>query len=221
MHSGGVFGADEAGKGPVLGSMFGAAVAVTDLDALPPGIDDSKRLTPERREELAAAIRSDDQIAVGVGEVTVAEIDHHETDMNSLTVAVQARAIEDVATPGLTGIVDAGDTNADRFARRVADAVHVDVDVQAEHRADETHAIVGAASVVAKVARDAHVADLAARHGAVGSGYPSDPTTRTFLADYVTDHGELPACARASWQTSKDVLAAANQSSLGDFAGRS
>lgn len=220
MNQGGVFGADEAGKGPVLGSMFGAAVAVTDLDVLPPGIDDSKQLTPERREQLATAIRSDDRIAVGVGEVTVEEIDHHQTDMNTLTVEVQARAIAEVAGPGLKGIVDAGDTDADRFARRVASAVSVDIDVQGEHRADETHAIVGAASVIAKVARDAHVADLAARHGEIGSGYPSDATTRSFLTEYVTEHGELPTCARASWKTSTDILAAGSQSSLGDFPGK-
>ncbi len=48
----------------------------------------------------------------------------------------------------------------------------------------------------------------------MGSGYPSDPTTRTFLADYVDRHGELPACARRSWSTCDDVLAAASQSTL-------
>jgi len=51
----------------------------------------------------------------------------------------------------------------------------------------------------------------------VGSGYPSDPTTRDFLREYVTEHDSLPDCARASWQTSQDALAAAEQSSLSDF----
>jgi ribonuclease HII len=76
---------------------------------------------------------------------------------------------------------------------------------------------VGAASIIAKVARDAHVAELADEYGDVGSGYPSDPTTRTFLADYVDSHGELPPCARRSWSTCDDVLAAAEQATLGDF----
>jgi len=49
------FGADEAGKGPVLGSMFAAAVVV-DPAALPDDVGDSKGITPERREELAATL---------------------------------------------------------------------------------------------------------------------------------------------------------------------
>lgn len=211
------FGVDEAGKGPVLGSMFAACVVVPESGVLPAGIDDSKRLSPSRREELDAAIRGDDHIAVGLAEITTEEIDDPATDMNSLTVKAHAQAIEQVLRPGLTGIVDAGDTSAERFGRRVAEGVSEDVSITAEHRADETHAIVGAASIVAKVARDAHVANLADRHGEVGSGYPSDSTTRTFLADYVDEHGDLPDCARTSWSTCADVLAAASQSALGDF----
>ena len=210
------FGVDEAGKGPVLGSMFAACV-VADPDTLPDGIADSKRLKPERREELAATLRTDDRIAVGITEITIAEIDHPETDMNSLTVQAHAQAIEQVVPSGLIGVVDACDTSAERFARRVTNAISCDVQIRAEHSADENHLIVGAASIVAKVARDNHVADLAERHGEVGSGYPSDPKTRSFLADYVTTHGELPDCARTSWQTSKDVLASKSQSALGDF----
>jgi len=212
-----VFGADEAGKGPVLGSMFAAAVAVADPAALPADVDDSKRIAPERREELAAALRADDRIAVGVAEVPVDRIDDPETDMNTLTVAAQAEALSAVAGDGAAGVVDAGDTSERRFARRVADRVDADVDVTAEHGADERHAVVGAASVLAKVARDAHVAALAAEYGDVGSGYPSDPTTREFLADYVAEHGELPDCARRSWSTCEDVLAAHEQSGLADF----
>jgi ribonuclease HII len=214
---GGTFGVDEAGRGPVLGSMFAACVVVPDGGVLPDGIDDSKRLKPARREELDAALRADERIAVGVAEITPAEIDDPATDMNSLTVQAHAQAIEGVVRPGLTGVVDACDTSAERFARRVAGAVSDDVRVDADHGADESHAVVGAASVVAKVARDAHVAALADRHGDVGSGYPSDPTTRTFLADYVAEHGDLPDCARTSWGTCADVLAAASQSALGEF----
>ena len=210
------FGADEAGKGPVLGSMFAAAVAC-DPAALPDGIDDSKRLPPARREELAANLAGDDRISVGVAEIPVRRIDAPETDMNTLTVLAQAEAISAVAEAGMAGIVDAGDTDEARFGRRVADAVDAEVEVTPEHGADEVHGIVGAASIVAKVARDAHVAALAEAYGEVGSGYPSDPTTRAFLADYVDEHGELPACARASWSTCADVLAAAEQSALGDF----
>ncbi|WP_423746035.1 ribonuclease HII (plasmid) [Haladaptatus sp. SPP-AMP-3] len=197
--------------------MFAAAVAIDDPDDLPDGIDDSKNLSPERREELAAALRADEAVAVGVAEITTTRIDDPETDMNTLTVAAHGEAISRIVSGGERGIVDACDTSESRFARRVAAAVGSEITVEAEHGADETHAIVGAASIVAKVERDAHVARLAERHGGVGSGYPSDPNTREFLREYVETHGELPACARASWQTSKDALAAREQAGLDQF----
>ncbi len=208
------FGVDEAGKGPVLGSMFAAAVAGDPAD-LPDGVADSKRLVPERREHLDEAIRA--RCTVGVAEIPVARIDDAETDMNGLTVAAQAEALAQVASDGLAGYVDAGDVNEDRFGRRVADAVPADVRVTAEHGADDEYDLVAAASIVAKVARDSHVADLAAVHGDVGSGYPSDPATRDFLLEYVREQGCLPDCARESWQTSRDALAAAEQSGLDEF----
>ncbi len=208
-------GVDEAGKGPVLGSMFAAAVRA-DPDSLPDDVGDSKDIPPARREELALAIH-DVADAVAVAEIPVERIDDPETDMNTLTVAAHVEALAGVATDSDEGYVDAGDTNAVRFERNVGEGVSADVDLRAEHGADEAYAIVGAASIVAKVTRDAHVARLSAEYGDVGSGYPSDPATRDFLREFVADNDCLPACARSSWQTSRDVLAAANQASLSDF----
>jgi ribonuclease HII len=213
------FGVDEAGKGPVLGSMFAACVRAPE-GALPEDVADSKRLTPARRERLDAAIRETDRASVGVAEIPVDRIDGDE-DMNTLTVVAHATAVDAAVADGDEGLCDAGDTSEARFARRVAGACTRAVTVEAEHGADDADGHVAAASVVAKVARDAHVATLAKQYGdeygPVGSGYPSDPTTREFLRTYVDEHGELPACARASWATSADVLAAAEQSALEEF----
>jgi ribonuclease HII len=198
--------------------MVAAAVRV-DPDDLPPTVDDSKRLTPTRREELAAEVRAVAD-GVGVGVVSTERIDAPETDMNGLTVDAHVEAIVAVARDGDPVSTDAGDVSEERFARRVADGVGergVSVDVGAEHGADERYPVVAAASIVAKVERDRLVDDLRATYGDVGSGYPSDPTTRAFLREYVRDHGTLPACARASWKTCDDVLAAAEQSALDDF----
>lgn len=212
-----VFGIDEAGKGPALGPMVAAAVVAPDESALPPGIDDSKRLTAPRREDLARALREDDRIAIGIAAVGPARIDDPAIDMNALTVAAHAEAAADVVSREMVGICDAGDVDAARFARRVGDRLPADLD--AEHGADETHPVVAAASVIAKVERDARIERLAEEYGPVGSGYPSDPVTREFLADYVRDHGELPACARASWKTCEDVLRGAEQGTLSEFTG--
>ena len=238
-------GVDEAGKGPVLGPMAAAAV-LADPSALPADVDDSKRIAPSRRESIDAAIRETDGVAVGVAFVGSAEIDRPETDMNSLTVYGQARAVRAALADwtafdgGVAAaldepvrvVADAGDTSESRFARRLgesvvhgdsgadADADRPDVDVSAAHGADEDDPLVGAASVVAKVARDERMAAIDADYAAydgVGSGYPSDPTTRSFLRAYVDDHGDVPDCARRSWATCDDVLAAAEQSGLDEF----
>jgi len=212
-------GVDEAGKGPVLGPMVAAAVRA-DPDALPDGIADSKRLSAERREELATELRERDDIEVGVAFVEPETIDDPETDMNLLTVRAQVDAAAAVAADADELVCDAGDVSESRFGRRVREGLAeagVSVEVRAQHRADDEHAIVGAASIVAKVERDRRVAAIADEYGEVGSGYPSDGTTREFLREYVREHGILPDCARKSWSTCADLMAAHEQSSLGDF----
>ena len=208
------FGADEAGKGPVLGSMFAAAVRAPRA-ALPAGLDDSKRLGDDRRERLADRLRAADCVAVGVAEVPPERIDAG--NMNDLVVAAHAEALTAVVDPGDEGLCDAGDVDADRFAARVTRRLDADATVRARHGADGDDDLVAAASVIAKNARENHVAALEAEYGAVGSGYPSDPTTRAFLREHVATSGDLPACARESWATCEDVLAAAEQSALGEF----
>ena len=219
-------GVDEAGKGPVLGPMVAAAVRAEEGD-LPDGIDDSKQLPAAPRGSIAPKLRESSAVAVGLGVITTDEIDDPETDMNSRTVAAQVRALGDVATDDDHALVDAGDVSESRFARRVQEGVAnagtnteggVAIDVTAEHGADEASRLVGAASVVAKVERDSRIDALGENYDRdIGSGYPSDPTTREFLADYVDRHGDLPACARTSWSTCEDVLAAAEQSDLAEF----
>ena len=208
-----MLGADEAGKGPVLGPMVAGAVRA-DPAAIPDAVDDSKRLTPARREELDALLRDDDRVAVAVAHVGVDRIDAPDTDMNTLTVAGQAEALAELARDGDRAVVDAGDVSEARFARRVADAVAdagadpapdagdgPAVDVSAEHGADESYPVVAAASVVAKVERDRVVAELDAAYrdrgyDGIGSGYPSDPTTRAFLRSFVERVAHLRRPAR-------------------------
>ncbi|NHX35372.1 MULTISPECIES: ribonuclease HII [Halolamina] len=215
-----VVGADEAGKGPALGPMVAGAVRAAPAD-LPAGLDDSKQLSAARREELAADLREHPEISVATAVVPSERIDAPETDMNTLGVAAQAEAVAAVAVPGDDVVADAADTDEARFGRRLTDAIAesgLEVAVTAEHGADETHAIVSAASVIAKVERDRRMAEIDAEYDReVGSGYPSDPTTTEFLAAYVDEHGELPDCARATWATCEDALASAEQSGLSDF----
>ncbi|MFD1598753.1 ribonuclease HII [Halobellus rarus] len=226
-----VVGSDEAGKGPVLGPMVAAAVRAPS-ESIPDGVDDSKRLSPAKRESIAEVLREHEAVAVGVAVVSTDRIDDPETDMNTLTVEAHAEAVAGVARRDDAVVADAGDVSESRFARRVREGVERRVgaddspsasptlDVHAEHGADGSYPLVAAASVVAKVERDARIDALAddyAEYAPLGSGYPSDRTTRDFLRKYVERTGELPDCARASWSTSADVLAAAEQSGLSEF----
>lgn len=215
---GAYIGVDEAGRGPVLGSLFVGAIAVSDPTILPAGIDDSKVLSAAERARLDELLRATPEVRTTCVEIHPRTIDDPTTSLTDLVAGAVAEAIDTLATPGDTVVADAGEADTDRYGSRVQGHLETTVDLEVRVRADATDPAVGAASIVAKEAREAHVDRLTDDYGAVGSGYPSDPTTRRFLADYVETHGELPACARASWSTCEDVLAAAAQAELDAFA---
>lgn len=204
-----ISGADEAGKGPVLGPLVVAAVAM-ERDLLEPEYRDSKRVPPGERERLAGRIRSRGRCAVAVK-------DPHEIDDRGIDTVLREGYVEALTRLDYDeAYADAADVKAERFEdflRR-----EVGGEITAEHGADDSYPVVAAASIVAKVERDRLVDEIADRLGAdVGSGYPADPATTDFLERYVEENGELPGCARKSWETSRRVLARAAQSGLGDF----
>ena len=70
-----------------------------------------------------------------------------------------------------------------------------------EPKADANYPVVGAASILAKVQRDADIAAL----GPVGSGYPSDPVTRAWLLGFLRSNTPLPDCVRKRWGTIENL----------------
>jgi ribonuclease HII len=154
-------GVDEAGRGPLAGAVFAAAVI---LDPACPiaGLADSKLLDAGRREELAATIRRD-ALAWAIASATVAEIDA----MNILqaSLAAMARAVEALG-------VAPGDI--------VADGLHVPRAAgpwRAMVKADRLVPAVSAASILAKTARDEEMIGLDANFPGYGfarhKGYPT------------------------------------------------
>jgi ribonuclease HII len=73
-----------------------------------------------------------------------------------------------------------------------------------EPKADGTYPVVGAASIVAKTTRDDALDDLA-RWGTLGSGYPSDPKTRSWLLEHARTGQPWPPFVRTRWQTVQDL----------------
>ncbi|WP_367279027.1 ribonuclease HII [Methanospirillum sp.] len=208
-----ICGVDEAGKGPVLGPMVIAGVAcsnLSDLAAL--GVMDSKVLSPKRREALSSLIR--EQFPYTVVIRTAADIDtlRDEMTMNEITARAHAEVVKNLDCP--VAWLDACDVNEDRYGRTVAGFIGKPCEVIARHKADRTCPVVSAASIVAKVVRDAIVSDYEEEYGTIGSGYPADPVTIAFLAGYIRDHGYPPPIARRSWATVKNLMNQAGQQKL-------
>ncbi|HII06688.1 MAG TPA: ribonuclease HII [Methanotrichaceae archaeon] len=205
-----LLGADEAGKGPVIGSMFVAGVVIEedqlfDLAAL--GVKDSKMLSPKRRAFLAAKIEkiAQDRYVLEVKPEVIDELRQLIT-MNEIMVKSFSKVVGNLSAD--RAILDAADVNQERFARRVKEGSGTSMEVIAEHRADKNHIVVAAASILAKVNRDRSVRELERTIGLeIGSGYPSDPTTVRFLETWMEEHGELPPFVRHSWKTAERIKA--------------
>ncbi|MBN1455267.1 MAG: ribonuclease HII [Methanomicrobia archaeon] len=202
-------GIDEAGKGPVIGSMFIAGVQNFDgLDAL--GVRDSKQLRPARREALAAQIEAATEVFVV--EMRAYEIDERRRGHTMNEIMVERFA--DVLTHFRPdrAFVDAADVKPERFAANLSacyrDACGGEVALISENKADERYPLVSAASIVAKVHRDRSIRALEAELGCtIGSGYMTDKKTIQFLQSLRKgrDFDDLPLYVRRSWRTVRDL----------------
>ncbi len=214
-------GIDEAGRGPVIGPLVVAGVAVPDPAVLLElGVKDSKQLPPAKRDRLARILRD---LPGAVVEVRVIEAPVLDEEMARASLnEIEARRFADItaclAAAGARRVVaDAADVDAVRFGRRIARELPADLpqghpEVLAEHRADATWPCVAAASIIAKTVRDDAVAALARRLERIldrplGSGYPSDPKTQAFLKAWLEAHGDLPEGTRRSWRPARALLA--------------
>ncbi len=131
-------GVDEAGRGCWAGPVVAAAVVLPD-DWAPDGLDDSKKLSPARREALYAEIRAHAR-AWSACAVSAAEIDR--TNILRATLRAMARSVDRLAVePGLV-LVDG------------TQLPPLKVPAEALVRGDGTSAAVAAASIIAKVLRD-------------------------------------------------------------------
>jgi len=159
-------GVDEVGRGPLIGSVVAAAVI---LDPMQPvaGLNDSKKLTPQRRLELDLEIRAK-ALAFAVGEASHAEVD--EFNIYHATHLAMRRAIDSLPLIPEYLLVD-GNRLPGHHIRG-----------QAVVKGDARHPAIAAASILAKVARDAQMLALDAQHPGYGlarhKGYP----TREHLA---------------------------------------
>jgi ribonuclease HII len=215
-----VMGVDEAGRGPVIGPLVvcGAHLdqrSLSQIDSM--GLKDSKKLSPKKRESFAGELKEILQFELVV--LTPEAIDARvgsEDNLNVLEVNCFADAIRAVK-PG-TAYVDACDVNAERFGFNIRRSLDFDLEIVSCHEADNKYPIVMAASILAKVHRDALVAEISEAMGEdVGSGYPNDPVTTEFLRSYYKKNHKMPDCVRMSWNTTEAIIADCLQARLFQF----
>ena len=156
-----VAGVDEAGRGPLAGDVYAAAVilpAATDL----PGLNDSKKLSARQRETLFSAITSQ-ALACSVATASVLEID----TINILHASLLAmrRAVDGLAVAPALVLVDGNRLPRWEYPSRAIVG------------GDARVAAIAAASIVAKVSRDAAMRTLHAQYPGYGldrhKGYPT------------------------------------------------
>lgn len=184
-----IAGIDEAGRGPLAGPVFAAAVILAPAPIA--GIADSKSLTAARRSELAEIIR---ERAVGwaLGRAEVEEIDRINILQASL-LAMQRAVAALVPNPELV-LVDGRDKPL--LPCRVSAIVRGDVSVKA----------ISAASILAKVARDAEMTALEHRYPGYGLARHKGYGTQEHLAA-LRRLGPAPV-HRRSFRPVRDLLGA-------------
>ncbi len=133
-----VCGIDEAGRGPLAGPVYAAAVILPDGLELP-GLNDSKKLTEKKREELFSLI-CEKAVAYGIGCASEQEID--EINILQATYLAMRRAVEELPVPADYALVDGN--------RMPPLAIPGETIV----KGDASSASIAAASILAKVSRD-------------------------------------------------------------------
>ncbi len=154
-------GIDEAGRGPLAGDVYAAAV-VFSADTVIEGIDDSKKLSEKKRNELYDSITAS-AAAWSVGTASAAEID--ELNILNATFLAMERAVGGLSITPEFALVD-----GNRLPKLSCPA-------EALVKGDGISASIAAASIIAKVSRDRYMTELAKKYPGYGfeqhKGYPT------------------------------------------------
>ena len=198
-----VLGIDEAGRGPGIGPMVLAAVALDNVSQLfleRAGVRDSKAFGSsmagrQARARLASLVR-ERASWVSVEVCDVADVDAY-VARSALNVLERERAgLLIRRAPTCSRIIADGRT---LFSPLTAEFAHL----EAVDRAESVHTAVAAASICAKALRDELFEAIACRYqadfGALRGGGYVNTATMVFVAEYVRRHGQLPPEARKSW----------------------
>lgn len=171
-----IAGVDEVGRGPLAGPVTAAAVILNPVD-IPAGLNDSKKLTPKKREAVEQDIL--DRAEVCIAHATVEEID-------SLNILRASHLAMERAVEGLTPPPDYLLIDGNLIPRGLT------LPSEAVVKGDGRSVSIAAASIVAKLCRDRVMVDLAQQHPGYGweknAGYPSKQHREALQNLGVTPH---------------------------------
>ncbi len=146
-------GVDEAGRGPLAGPVYAAAV-ILPSEPIIEGINDSKKLSEKKREALFDVI-CDTAIAYCIATASVEEIDTH--NILQATFLAMCRAVEGLQVTPQFALID---------GNRAPNGLIVPCETVV--KGDSLSASIAAASILAKVSRDRHLLELHAQYPQYG-----------------------------------------------------
>ena len=217
-----ILGIDDAGRGPVIGPMVLAGCLIdekAEAELKKIGVRDSKQLTPKRREFFEKQIKEKSR---GYETVLIypEEIDNKNAEglkLNELEAIAFAKIINKLnkGDEKIKVIIDCPSTSINKWRDFLRTKIKdlSNLEVCCEHKADRNHIAVSAASIIAKNTREREVAKLREKYGEIGSGYPSDPTTKKFLANNAKRHSNK-GIFRKTWVTWKRLQSKSEQKKL-------
>ena len=214
-----IIGIDEAGRGPVIGPLVMAGAKIKEKDEqklIDLGVKDSKLLTPLQRERMFDTILEivdEYKIIILSPQDVDAALESENTNLNWLEADHSIEIINELDAD--KAILDAPSNNIEKYTQYVENKLKVKTEILAEHKADMIYPIVSAASILAKVTRDAEIEKIKQKIKMnFGSGYPSDPITQGFLKKHYKDYPEI---FRKTWASYKKLVVQKNQSKLDNF----
>ena len=217
-----IAGVDEAGRGPVIGPLVIAGISALDQTRFKKlNVKDSKQLSPQRRTFLAEKIK---ELASNIEILIIKANDIDDMrkvmTMNEIEVHAFTKVIKKLKPDQC--IVDAADVNSERFGNTIASQLPKNIEIISEHKADDIYPIVSAASIIAKTIRDQEVVTIAKTlqkrlNKPLGSGYPSDVITQSFINHWVKKYKQLPPHTRKSWKTAQRIYEEHTRKTLDDF----
>jgi ribonuclease HII len=148
-----ICGVDEAGRGPLAGPVYAAAV-ILPRGLVIEGLDDSKKLTEKKREALFDPIR-EQAIAYGIASASVEEIET--LNILNATFLAMNRAIEKLSSVPALALIDGNRNTGITFPSRCV------------VKGDARCADIAAASVLAKVSRDRFMLEMARQYPSTAS----------------------------------------------------